>query len=287
MQASDLAFLFREDLVEFGIPPQDAQRIMRGVHPLGTVRPDNPNLCSLSTGEVRLIDRQQRQLPWIIQNRTLTQRTPSVPLAGLGVRDPTLEEEDTYDWVVSDERREREERWIAYTEVRHPAARSSDEPPPSHAESVDSSSAQVSDSVSEPDAAAMAGHGDIWFEDYEGYAEYAMAMQAVWNEDDRDPDIGGGSSSNLQLHPPSHAESVVFPISTGRPPFTGYLQCATSEVRFPCRMQCATSEVRFPCRMQCATSEVRFPCRMQCATSEVRSQYVCGCVECKFKPRWT
>ena len=97
------------------------------------MRPDNPNLCSLSTGEVRLIDRQQRQLPWIIQNRTLTQRTPNVPLADLGVRDPTLEEEDTYDWVVSDERREREERWIAYTEVRHPAARSSDEPPPSHA----------------------------------------------------------------------------------------------------------------------------------------------------------
>ena len=85
-EPEDLLYLFMEDLVEFGIPKQDADRIMTGIHPPGTRRPDNPNTSALRTGEVRLLDREQRQIPWVIQNRTLTQRSPGPPLPNLGVR---------------------------------------------------------------------------------------------------------------------------------------------------------------------------------------------------------
>ena len=85
---ADLPFLYREDLVEFGVPELEARLIMKGIHPEGTLRPDNPNLCALRTGEVRLLDRRQRQLPWVIQNRTLDWRSPGPPVEGLGIKDP-------------------------------------------------------------------------------------------------------------------------------------------------------------------------------------------------------
>ena len=61
---------------------------MLGIHPPGTRRPDNPQLSSLTTGEVRLLDRAQRPIPWILQNRTLAVRNPGPPLAGLGCKQP-------------------------------------------------------------------------------------------------------------------------------------------------------------------------------------------------------
>ena len=196
LQASDLAFLFQEDLVEFGIPPQDARRIMIGVHPSGTVRPDNPNLSSLTTGEVRLFDRQQRQIPRVIQNRTLELKSPGPPVTGLGVRDPVLGYEDPdEDWIVSEERRRNEERWIAYTNLPNRSASSTQPPLPSCAESADFPSAQVEGVEGLLEGDSFPYPDNLWFEDYEGYAEHAMAMQAVWDEDEDNPDIGQGCTS--------------------------------------------------------------------------------------------
>ena len=92
-QPEDLLYLFMEDLVEFGIPKQDADRIMIGIHPPGTRRPDNPNNSGLTTGEVRMFDREQRQIPWVMQNRSLSQRNPGPPMPNLGVRTDQQERE--------------------------------------------------------------------------------------------------------------------------------------------------------------------------------------------------
>ncbi|CAE7273403.1 GIP, partial [Symbiodinium microadriaticum] len=86
-EAVDLQFIFLEDLVEAGIPVVSARRIMFGVHPEGTVRPDEPNMCALRTGEVRLYDRAQRQIPWVIQNRTLDFSRPPPPVQGIGMNE--------------------------------------------------------------------------------------------------------------------------------------------------------------------------------------------------------
>ena len=59
---------------------------MFGVHPPGTRRPDNPDVCATRTGEVRLYDRDSQQIPWVFQNRTLAQSRPDPPLPNLGVR---------------------------------------------------------------------------------------------------------------------------------------------------------------------------------------------------------
>ena len=84
-EAVDLQFLYVEDLIEEGIPEISARRIMFGIHPEGTVRPDEPSNCALRTGEVRLYDRSQRQIPWVIQNRTLDYGCPPPPVQGIGV----------------------------------------------------------------------------------------------------------------------------------------------------------------------------------------------------------
>ena len=84
---ADLYYLYAEDSIEFGLPPEDASSIMFGIHPAGTIRPDNPNGISLRTGEVRLLDRGQRQIPWAVQNRTLGLKRPGPPVPGLGVKD--------------------------------------------------------------------------------------------------------------------------------------------------------------------------------------------------------
>ena len=86
----DLQFIYLEDLVEAGVPEVSARRIMFGVHPEGTVRPDEPNVCALRTGEVRqvrLYDRAQRQIPWVIQNRTLDFSRPPPPVQGIGINE--------------------------------------------------------------------------------------------------------------------------------------------------------------------------------------------------------
>ncbi|CAE7530637.1 GIP [Symbiodinium sp. CCMP2592] len=107
---ADLAFLYFEDLVEFGVSPEEAQRAMRGIHPLGTRRPDNPTLCALRTGEVRLYDRSQRQIPWVFQNRTLDQQAPGPPVQGLGInlpQGPDVVLRDNRDWLeIEEERRD-------------------------------------------------------------------------------------------------------------------------------------------------------------------------------------
>ena len=103
---ADLPFLYREDLVEFGVPELEARLIMKGIHPEGTLRPDNPNLCALRTGEVRLLDRRQRQLPWVIQNRTLDWRSPGPPVEGLGIKDPDGGHQPRLvDWELEEARR--------------------------------------------------------------------------------------------------------------------------------------------------------------------------------------
>ena len=86
-EAVDLPFLYLEDLVEAGIPEVSARRIMFGIHPEGTVRPDEPSTCALRTGEVRLYDRAQRQIPWVIQNRTLDFSRPPPPVQGIGLNE--------------------------------------------------------------------------------------------------------------------------------------------------------------------------------------------------------
>ena len=86
-EAVDLQFLYLEDLVEAGIPEVSARRIMFGVHPEGTVRPDEPSNCALRTGEVRLFDRAQRQIPWVIQNRALDFSRPPPPVQGIGMNE--------------------------------------------------------------------------------------------------------------------------------------------------------------------------------------------------------
>ena len=85
-EREDLIYLFEEDLLEFGLTRSQAARVLFGVHPAGTRRPDNPNTCGLRTGEVRLFDRESRQIPWVMQNRTLAQSSPDPPLPNLGVR---------------------------------------------------------------------------------------------------------------------------------------------------------------------------------------------------------
>ena len=98
IEETDLQFIFVEDLLEYGISLHDAQRIMQGVHPANTLRADNPELCAMRTGEVRMLDRDQRLIPWVIQNRSLMGE--ELPLEALGVRtsEPHLDHDDR-DWV--------------------------------------------------------------------------------------------------------------------------------------------------------------------------------------------
>ena len=101
-----MPFLYREDLIEFGIPLLEATLIMKGIHPTGTLRPDNPNLCALRSGEVRLLDRRQRPIPWVFQNRTLDWRAPPPPLPGLGIKEQGVGNAPRLvDWELQEARR--------------------------------------------------------------------------------------------------------------------------------------------------------------------------------------
>ena len=128
-EPEDLLYLFMEDLVEFGIPKQDADRIVIGIHPPGTRRPDNPNNSALTTGEVRLYDREHRQIPWVIQNRTLSQKSPGPPVSNLG---------------VVQERPDREARRVRWDDSQ-PEAPSQEEKPSSSSISVPTTTPPASD----------------------------------------------------------------------------------------------------------------------------------------------
>ena len=91
-EPEDLIYLYEEDLLEFGMTREQAARVLFGVHPPGTRRPDNPNNSGLKTGEVRLFDREGQQIPWVFQNRTLAQSSPGPPLQNLGVRTEGIEQ---------------------------------------------------------------------------------------------------------------------------------------------------------------------------------------------------
>ena len=91
-EPEDLIYLYEEDLLEFGMSRAQAARVLFGVHPPGTRRPDNPNNSGLKTGEVRLFDREGQQIPWVFQNRTLAQSSPGPPLPNLGVRTEGIEQ---------------------------------------------------------------------------------------------------------------------------------------------------------------------------------------------------
>ena len=105
-EAIDLQFLYEEDLVENGFSVVVARRIMERVHPPNTRRPDNPELCALRTGEVQILDREQRPIPWAIQNRTLFDDGQELPLAdlGIGVQVPTVGQA-TMSWIDREEER--------------------------------------------------------------------------------------------------------------------------------------------------------------------------------------
>ena len=105
-EAADLPFLFEEDFIELGIPRGDAQKVLRGIHPEGTRRPDAPDLSALRTGEVRIIDREQRQIPWVIQNRTLFNDGPGLPLEALGIgANAPVRNQDQVGWLDQEEQR--------------------------------------------------------------------------------------------------------------------------------------------------------------------------------------
>ena len=57
---NDQPLIYLEDLLEFGFTRSVAERVMFGIHPPGTRRPDNPQLSNLTTGEVQVLDRAQR-----------------------------------------------------------------------------------------------------------------------------------------------------------------------------------------------------------------------------------
>ncbi|CAE7819778.1 GIP [Symbiodinium sp. CCMP2592] len=224
--ASDLSFLYTEDLVENGIPFEDARRIMQGIHPTGTVRPDNPNLCSLTTGEVQLLDRQHRKLPWIFQNRTLGSHSPAPPLRGIGVRG--YENEDRpreEDWIVSEERLRNEERWIGYTQQQSNSSSSSQAFGSSHEPSA--SSSDPVNPFPREDGIPTGGCQSSLPSLDEVYAFHSMYMQALWDEEE-------------DVLPPGYPLEALYP-SQGSPPPQEESSASEGEVSVPvdehaCRM---------------------------------------------------
>ncbi|CAE7676033.1 GIP [Symbiodinium sp. CCMP2456] len=188
----DLTFLFLEDLIEFGIPEQDARRAFIGIHPVGIHRPDNPNNCGLTTGEVRLFDRQQRQIPWIFQNRTLGYKNPPPPIPGLGVRtegrDNGRNQRDPYyeDWV------ELNDPYNVYGahspqgthDVQQPSS-SSDRPPeiPFALDLFEESShSQAHDEVASG-STCIPNYGSQPDEGYGPHALEMLRLQRIWDEE--------------------------------------------------------------------------------------------------------
>ena len=174
---NDLQFLYLEDLLESGFSRIVAERVMRGIHPPGTRRPDNPQLSSLTTGEVRILDRGQRPIPWIIQNRTLAQRCPGPPLAGLGCRQPDAkrgmpDREPEAELNAPDPFAFPDRPLVDPTDS--PVARSSHEIPESIPRTLMNTTAD-----------------DRAVEEY----QHMMYMQSLWGDDEWAPDPAASSSS--------------------------------------------------------------------------------------------
>ena len=174
---NDLQFLYLEDLLESGFSRVVAERVMRGIHPPGTRRPDNPQLSSLTTGEVRILDRGQRPIPWIIQNRTLAQRCPGPPLAGLGCRQPDAKQgmpdrEPEAEFNAPDPFAFPDRPLVDPTDS--PVARSSHETPESIPRTLMNTTAD-----------------DRAVEEY----QHMMYMQSLWGDDEWAPDPAASSSS--------------------------------------------------------------------------------------------
>ena len=176
---ADLAFLYVEDLVESGLPHEDARRIMMGIHPTGTVRPDNPNMISLTTGEVCLFDRGQRQIPRVIQNRTLGYHAPGPPVLGLGINMQATEE-DPIPYL---------EDWQELNGYPPVAANMPPEPYPPVDPTASSSGHAWPSRVDERPSGSTSVPGsssDVWPQhvsatDGDIHSAHALWMQAVWD----------------------------------------------------------------------------------------------------------
>ena len=189
---NDLQFLYAEDLLESGFTKAVADAIMFGIHPPGTRRPDNPQLSSLTTGEVRLLDRAQRPIPWILQNRTLAQHCPGPPLAGLGCRQPDAKRRNVDPAAEEEELRAPDP--LRFPEP--PGADPTDSPTPRCPQDEPSSS-------HEPPRRRHAAEQAI--EDY----QYMMYMQAMWEDEE-----GANESASpdlLQQEPSSSSHDLMLP----------------------------------------------------------------------------
>ena len=192
---ADLPFLYQEDLMEFGVPAIEARLIMKGIHPEGTVRPDNPNLCALRSGEVRLLDRRQRLLPWVFQNRTLDWKSPGPPVQGLGVRNPDGGTGPrTIDWELEEARRRGE----------LPDLFNEPEEVPTTSIISTSVQAQGSGARSSGDSIGELGvSGSSW------ESNHAMYMQSMWDRDDESPNQWPAAGSALHQGHSQAAGSVL------------------------------------------------------------------------------
>eukprot|EP00439_Symbiodinium_sp_Y106_P021951 s8421_g2.t1 len=231
---ADLWFLFVEDLVEMGLSLEDTRRVMTGVHPTGTVRPDNPNMISLTTGEVCLFDRAQRQIPRVIQNRTLGYHAPGPPVRGLGVNtDGMAEQPDPYleDWQelngppVEARPMPTEQQAPVYNDDQ---PGSSDCLPSVRSVSLD----QPSSSSSPPSYGALAHLQHVQALDSDVFSQNAVWLQAVWDAETEEEFnalvnpgsyVYGPSSSSTHPHPNSSRRSPS--VSCDAPEFQEEYSC--------------------------------------------------------------
>ena len=267
--AADLVFLYEEDLVENGFSPDNARRIMSGVHPKGTVRPDNPNLCSLTTGEVQLLDRQHRKLPWVFQNRTLGHRSPDPPVKGIGVKGhDNREGPREEDWIVSEERRLNEERWIEYTQIHTRPASSAQtfgQPEQPSASSGDPAPSSGFLGLPQPNEGfAQFGvpmdHATV----DEEYAWHAMMMQGLWDEEEDSLPPGyppealqgpTGSRSSSSADPNTKADSSKGPFE----PSCRVVRCEDEGVPGEPERLSSCGSQRVACTTVQATSRIGIP----------------------------
>ena len=183
-EPNDLQFLYAEDLLEAGFARNVVDAIMLGIHPPGTRRPDNPQLSSLTSGEVRVLDRAQRPIPWIIQNRTLTQRCPGPPLAGLGCKQPDAKRSLLSPGAQEEELRAPDPLGFPGNPVdqEEVGADPTDFPAPQSDRDLPHASIEVPRRVHSAEQAV---------EDY----QYMMYLQSMWGDEEWVPSTAAASSS--------------------------------------------------------------------------------------------
>ena len=240
---ADLPFLYREDLIEFGIPALEATLIMKGIHPTGTLRPDNPNLCALRSGEVRLLDRKQRPIPWVFQNRTLDWHAPPPPLPGLGVREQGVGNTPRLiDWELQEARRRGELPDLF------------EEPEEYQPDPTDSPRSQVGDAGAASSTDPLAGRhaAERAVEEY----MQTMYMQDVWDDQEEWP---SASSIHIPCEP------------------TCYEECFQYNV--PCQDPVDETE---NCDQGIGALEEYQPDPTDSPSSQVQTSYACRAVESGF-----